>query len=176
MELSFRFETIHFMMTGERVLLCGHLDRVVDFSGDNYIMDHKTSTSALDERFFAKFSPDNQFSGYIYAGQVIYAMPFKGMIVSGAQIGATFARFQRGIVMRHQSSLSEWYESLGIYFRQAEAYATANFWPMNEKSCGNYGGCPFASVCAKPPETRELWLRAGFSRRVWDPLISREVV
>jgi hypothetical protein len=173
-ELTFKFTTSYTAMTGEPILWCGHLDRLVEFNGDYYTQDHKTTTSAVDERFFSKFSPDNQFSGYIYAGKVIYNTPLKGIIVNGVQIGVNFSRFARQIIMRHDAVLDEWYDNLGHYLKQAESYAINNHWPMNELSCGNYGGCAFRDVCSKPPSIRPTWLKADFTRRVWDPLVARE--
>lgn len=173
-ELTFRFQTTYSMMTGEPVLWCGHLDRMGTWNDNTYIIDAKTTTGTLDERFFAKFSPDNQFSGYTMAGQVVYSTPVKGIVVDGAQIAVTFSRFQRQIIMRHPEVLQEWYSNLAYYLRAAEQYATDNYWPMNEKSCQNYGGCPFIGVCSKPPAIRQTWLNADFQRRVWDPLIARE--
>ena len=175
-ELTFKFTTSYTAMTGEPILWCGHLDRLVSYNDDFFTMDHKTTTSAVDERFFQKFSPDNQFSGYIYAGKVIYNTPLKGIVVNGVQIGVNFSRFQRQIVMRHDAVLDEWYGGLGTFFKQAEDYALANYWPMNEMSCGNYGGCAFRDVCSKPPSIRPTWLKADFTRRVWDPLVAREGV
>lgn len=173
-ELSFRFQTSYTVMTGESVLWCGHMDRMAMWNDNVYILDRKTTTSTIDERFFAKFSPDNQFSGYATAGQVVYKLPIKGIVVDGAQIAVTFTRFQRQIVMRHQDSLDEWYRGIGVYVGLAEQFAAAGFWPQNEKSCGNYGGCPFQGVCSKPESVRATWLKADFQRRVWDPLVARE--
>ena len=40
-------------------------------------------------------------------------------------------------------------------------------------NCHVYGGCAFRSVCGKTPEVREQWLRAGFERQIWNPLVAR---
>lgn len=172
-ELSFRFNTHYKLDSGQPYILCGHLDRVVTFQGHTYISDKKTTSSTLSQDFFDKFSPDNQFTLYALASKVIYATPVVGLIVDAAQVAVSFSRFQRGFVPRHESVLEEWYKDLGWYLVQAEAYAKANYWPRNDKSCGSYGGCPFRPICAKPPESREEWLKAGFSKRVWNPLVVR---
>lgn len=169
-ELSFRFETTYKTESGQPYLLCGHLDRVVNFQGHTYIADKKTSKSTINQSFFDKFSPDNQFTLYALASKIIYSAPVAGLIVDAAQVAVTFSRFQRGFVARSESVLDEWYTDLGWYLVQAQAYAKANYWPRNDKSCNSYGGCPFRPICSKPPESREEWLKAGFSKRVWDPL------
>lgn len=169
-ELSFRTQLDFKSSTGENFILCGHLDRLAEHQGDIYIMDRKTTTSTLAPDFFEKFSPDNQFSTYTLAGTIIWALPIKGIVVDGAQVAVTFSRFGRGIVDRHQSTLNEWYHDLGLWLGMANTFASMNYWPMNDKACGMYGGCAFRGICSKPPSTRAQWLKAGFTRRIWDPL------
>lgn len=173
-ELTFRLQTSYSMMTGEPVLWCGHLDRLAKFNDDSFVVDHKTTTSTIDERFFDSFSPNNQFSGYTFAGQVVYQTPLKGIVINGAQIAVSFSRFRRQLIMRPPEVLDEWYKNLGYYFTAAERYATDGYWPMNESACSNYGGCTFRSICSKSPSVRQTWLDADFTRRTWDPLVARE--
>ena len=51
-------------------LLCGHLDRVVNFAGDLFVLDHKTTTTTPTQYFFAGFNPSNQMTLYTLAGRV----------------------------------------------------------------------------------------------------------
>lgn len=169
-ELSFRFESDYTSYTGEKFILCGHLDRLGIFNNQPFILDRKTTKSTINQDFFAKFSPDNQFTLYSLAAKVVYALPVSGLIVDGAQIAVTFTRFQRGFVQRSPDQLEEWYRDLGFWLGIAQHAAKSNDWPMNDKSCGNYGGCPFREICGKSPSVREQWLKAGFHTRVWDPL------
>ncbi len=82
----------------------------------------------------------------------------------------TFSRFERRVLPRSDESLSDFLRDCGQWFKVAESYARAGHWPMNETSCGNYGGCPFRIVCSHPPSSRQEWLEASFVRRTWDPL------
>jgi hypothetical protein len=169
-ELSFRLVTNYTAPTGEPFWLCGHFDRVARLGEQAYVVDRKTSKSQINTDFFDKFNPDNQMSLYSFASQVVYGVPVAGVIIDGAQVGATFTRFQRGFTLRSESQIEEWYRDLGVWLAQASAYAAAGHWPMNDKSCGNYGGCPFRTVCSKPESVRGDWLKAGFVQRTWDPL------
>lgn len=169
-ELSFRMRTSYTTAGGEPFMLCGHLDRLGIFQGDTYILDRKTSKSQLTEGFFAKFSPDNQFTLYTLASKIVYGTPVRGLIVDGAQIAVTFTRFQRGFVARTEAQLEEWYRDLGIWLTYAEHCANQSYWPMNDKSCNNYGGCPYREICSKSPSIRDQWLSAEFHDRTWDPL------
>jgi hypothetical protein len=171
-ELSFRYQTdIEF--GGESIWLCGHLDRVAKLGDDIFILDKKTTKSTIGPDFFEKFTPDNQMSLYSLAGKVVYNLPIKGIVVDGVQIAVTFSRFMRGTVYRHDSQLDEWYQDFQSWLGQAYSYAIAQHWPMNEASCGNYGGCQFREVCSKPPNVRDKWKVNLMQKRVWDPTIPR---
>jgi hypothetical protein len=87
-----------------------------------------------------------------------------------AQVGATFTRYRRGFLHRTPAMREEWYEDLGYYLTQAAYFAERSYWPMNDKSCGNYGGCPFRPLCAKGPEVRNKWLNTLTVSKIWDPL------
>ena len=170
-ELSFRMELPFVAPTGVHFMLSGHLDRLAKMQdGEPFILDRKTTSSTISQDFFRKFTPDNQFSTYILAGNIVSEQPVKRLIVDAAQIAVTFSRFERGMVDRHPSVVNEWARDLGLWLGQASAFAMAGVWPKNDKSCNNYGGCPFRGVCSKPPETREQWLNADYTKRIWDPL------
>lgn len=172
-ELSFRFEISHHAQDGTPFMLSGHMDRLVHFGHKVYVLDRKTTKSALSPQYFSQWTPNNQFSLYALAARVIYQTPAEGLIVDAAQIAVGFSRFQRGIIPRNESQLSDWYNDTVYWLTLAERFAQDQYWPANDKSCSNYGGCPFRSVCAKGPEVRDLWLEADFTKRVWDPLVVR---
>lgn len=172
-ELSFRFDSGYTSSQGESIMLCGHMDRLATMNGKPYVLDRKTTKSTINQSFFDKFSPDNQMTLYAFAGQVVYGIPVEGIIVDGAQIAQTFTRFLRGAVPRSEAVLEEWFYDFGQYLAIAETFAANNYWPMNEKSCGNYGGCPFRKICSMSPASRETWLKADFHKRIWDPTVTR---
>lgn len=169
-ELSFRFEPGWTFATGETAILCGHLDRLVSYNDQIWVLDRKTSKNTIDQNFFDKFNPDNQMTLYTVASQVVYATPAKGVIIDGAQIAVTFSRLLRGQTTRHKTELEEWMVETKYWIAQAEGFAEAGFWPKNDKSCGNYGGCPYREICSKAPSVREQWLKNAYHKRVWDPL------
>jgi len=170
-ELSFRFESGVTAPTGENYLLCGHLDRVAMMGDDGWILDRKTSKYSIDgSEYFERYSPDNQMSMYDFAGKIVYNLPIRGVIVDAAQVLITLSRFRRGTVPRTDSTRNEWFNTTTYYIKMAASYVQDNFWPMNDKSCGMYGGCPFRPICGRAPEVREQWLQATFKKRIWDPL------
>jgi hypothetical protein len=153
-EVSFQYPLGIEATTGEQFLHCGHIDRLVRFQDKLWGSDLKTSKNDLNSYFFAQFTPDNQLSGYSFAGKIILDEPTAGIIVDGAQVAVGFSRFARGLVLRSQ----------------AEQYARDNFWPMNEKACY---GCSFRGICSHSPQVREKWLAADFVKRIWNPLEAR---
>jgi PD-(D/E)XK nuclease superfamily len=146
-------------------LLCGHLDRVVNFADNLYVMDHKTSMTTLGQYYFNQWSPSNQMTLYTYAGNVVLHSPVKGVIVSAAQIKLEDPNaFQRGFTYRTPDQLAEWMDDLRFWLGQAEAFATANYWPQNDTSCSMFGGCKFREVCSRSPQVRETYLAASFDK------------
>lgn len=191
-ELSFRFE----LDWGPRVcwetvvdepnewyqanyLLCGHLDRVVTFADDLFVMDRKTTTTTLSSYYFEQYSPNNQMTLYTWAGKIILNTEIKGIIIDGAQILLTdpYSRFVRGTTFRTQDQLDEWMGDLRPLLAQAEAYATAGYFPMNDTACDKFGGCRFREICSKSPQVRERFLASHFvqlpEEKIWNPLLSR---
>lgn len=181
-ELSFRFELDWGPQATncevQPYLLCGHLDRVVTFSGSTFVMDRKTSQSTLGSYFFDKFEPDNQMTLYTLAGRVILETTISGVIIDGCQILLDKPNeFSRGTTYRTPDQLDEWLEDLKFWLSQAENYANFDYWPMNDTACDKYGGCRFREVCSKSPGVRERFLESKFVRKakedIWNPLKPR---
>lgn len=154
-------------------ILCGHIDRLVEFLGGNYVMDRKTTTTTIGSSYFDNYDPDNQMSLYTVVARVIYSTPVKGVIIDGAQIAVGFSRFSRGFTYRTDAKTDEWLNDLRYWFEQARECAVNDNWPMNDKSCHNYGGCAFRKVCSKSPEVRDIFLRNDFTVKEWNPLVPR---
>jgi len=174
-ELSFKFDSGYKSeATGESFVLCGHLDRLAKYGDNYYIPDIKTTGSTMNGFFFDGFSPDNQFSLYTFASKVVFNFDVRSLVVDGIQIAVGFSRCERGLVQRPPAVIAEWYQELGHWLAQMELCAEREHWPMNDKACGNYGGCRFRKVCSKPPSQRKAHLESEFTKRVWDPFVSRE--
>ena len=159
-------------------LLCGHLDRVVNFNDALYVMDRKTSMTTLSGYYFDQWSPSNQMTLYTLAGNVVLKSPIKGVIIDAAQVLLEKPNaYARGFTYRTPDQLDEWREDLRFWLGQAEAFATAGHWPMNDTACGNYGGCKFREVCSKSPQVREQYLKSSFDKleehERWNPLRAR---
>ena len=172
-ELSFKLH-LSFGPTGSQpYILCGHLDRVVEFAEGTYVMDRKTTSSTLSPQYFEQYDPDNQMSLYTMASKVIYATPVKGVIIDAAQVAVGFTRFSRGFTYRTDAQIEEWLDDLHYWMDHAAVLAKENRWPQNDKSCHKYGGCVFRKVCSRSPEVRQIFLNSDFVKQPWNPLIPR---
>ena len=175
-ELPFRIHLdILSSLTEEPYLLCGYLDSVVKFCGGEWITDKKTTRYALDEKYFAQYTPHNQVSQYSFAGDIAFHSLIRGVIIDAVQLGVTYSRFQRQQISRTKPQLEEWLSDTVIVIRQNEVYVNENHWPMNDTACDMYGGCPYRTVCAASPEIRPKLLENLFQKRSWDPLVVREI-
>ena len=171
-ELSFRFEI------GNEQMLAGHLDHIVHYGDGLYVQDHKTTgstvTGASAKYFFSGFNPDNQMTLYSTAASIAFHTPVRGVMIDAAQLAVGFVEFARDLTHRTEAHLVEFLEGVYGYRRMAEAFHKAGFWPMNEKSCGMYGGCAFREICARSPQVREKFLRTDFTQdKPWNPLEPR---
>jgi hypothetical protein len=172
-ELSFRMELDWGPAAGQPYLLCGHLDRVVTYADNIYIMDRKTTSSSPGAYYFDRYSPDNQMSLYSLAGKVVYKVTLKGVIIDVAQVMVGSTRFARGFAYRSDAQLTEWLEDTRHWLALAAHYAKTGHWPQNDKACDMYGGCPFRRVCSKSPEMRQVFLESDFRKESWNPLQTR---
>ncbi len=176
-ELSFRFQV------NEDLVLCGHLDRLVEWNNGTYVMDRKTSTTTLSTYYFDQYEPDNQMSLYTLAGRLVYNTPVRGVVIDAAQIAVGFTRFDRGFTYRSESQLEEWLDDTRSWVALAgemgdhhdnlvhdEVPHPERAFPLNDKSCHKYGGCQFRTICSKAPEVRKNFLETQFEVRRWNPL------
>lgn len=159
-------------------ILCGHLDRVVNFNDQLMVLDHKTTTTTLGTYYFDQYEPHNQMTLYTLAGKVVLDSPVKGVIIDGCQILLESEnRFVRGFTYRTQDQIEEWLDSLSMTLGYAESCATQNYWPMNDTACDKFGGCKFRGICSKSPQVRENFLKQDFTvqpiEERWNPLKSR---
>jgi len=173
-ELAFRFELDFGPEPDQPYVLCGYLDRLVDFQGEIFVMDHKTTTATASPYYWNQFEPNTQMTLYTLAGGIIFQTNIKGVIIDSGQLLIDDTRFTRGITYRTDDQLAEWLSDLRLWLKKAEDYATEGYWPMNDSACDKYGGCKFREICSKSPGVRERFLKGDFTKEpIWNPLKPR---
>lgn len=171
-ELSFRFE-LDYTPEDQTVpyVLCGHLDRVVRFQDELFVMDYKTTTTTPGSYYFAQYEPHNQMSLYTLATQIVLDAPVRGVIINAIQILAEDSRFVRGFTYRTADQLNEWQTDLQNWLTLAQHYAETDYWPQNDTACDKFGGCRFRNICSKSPGVRKQFLKSEFTQgEPWNPL------
>lgn len=177
-EQSFRFELDYGPDRWDQpYILCGHLDQIVVYNDELFVMDHKTTTQNPGDKYFAQYEPNNQMSLYTLATKVVINAPIKGVIIDVAYLTVDATQYLRGFTFRSNDQLDEWLVDLKSWLRKAEGYAAAGHWPRNDTACGMYGGCRFREICAQSPKVRETFLKANFVKvpleERWNPLRTR---
>lgn len=155
-ELSFKLDL------DDGICLRGKFDRICEFAGDPFVMDQKTTGSAIGQRYFNQWSPDIQMSAYAFAGEALWHIPVRGVILDVASIAVGFTRFERGFIHRSKASLQEWYDQSMLTIERARNATREQVFPMNRTACNNYGGCEFRGICSRSPEVRPNFLKGDF--------------
>jgi hypothetical protein len=120
--------------TGESYILCGHLDKVVEWLGEYRFKDTKTTRSQLDQKYFAKFLPNIQVTIYSIAMSVIFHEDRKigGALIDAIQTQVNGNRFARQQISVTPGHLNEFLTDLTFLLRELESYAQADHWPKRE--------------------------------------------
>lgn len=155
----------------DNIIYCGHIDRLVEYQDDVLVQDQKTTARTLAPSYFMQYEhPNQQMTGYIFAGQIIYKQTVKGAVIDAAQIAVGFSRFERGFTFRTPDQLEEW----RVNAQYAIGQANLENYPQNPTSCDKYGGCMFREVCRRSPSVRKQFLMADFEvKPLWNPQAKR---
>lgn len=140
----------------------GRVDKVVSLDGSLYVVDTKTTTSALSEWYFANFAPNNQVYTYIWAIRHVLELPIAGFIIDATTSGVNYTRFGRRPENVTESQVDEWLADTQLALKHCDEYHATGHWPRNFQSCGRYGGCEFRDACRVSQEHRQAFMEADF--------------
>ena len=162
--------------TGDPLLYCGRFDMMVEFAGQPFGEDDKT-TSQLGGSWSKQWDLRSQFTAYCWGAQKA-GIHLEGFLVRGTSILKTKYDHAQALTYRPQWMIDQWYEQLikrdlPMMLRMWES----GEWGMNlDHACTEYDGCGFKQVCLSRPSDRVNWLESGFQRRQWDPVTRIETV
>jgi PD-(D/E)XK nuclease superfamily len=147
----------------------GIFDGLVDFSGQLFVLEHK-STSRLGSTYFHQFKPNNQVSGYIWAAQVLSGRRVHGAIINAIgvyKVGAT--KFERQPTSRNETDILKWKENVRQQCNLIQRAELLDEWPMSTQACTLYGLCEFHSVHSLSHETEQRkLLEMDYTTERWD--------
>lgn len=181
-ELTFKFNPEDFetgdrltALTGELIEFRGHIDRLVWFEGARYVSDRKTTGKfhKLNEKYFAQYTPNNQFSMYALASRWYFDIQVAGIVCDAARVTSTTSEFLRMTIERSEAHLREWYADAKYWLQLMGKSAESDRWPQNDTACNEYGGCEYREICRRSPAARKTFMDADYVRSPWDPSVNR---
>lgn len=172
-EVSFRIP-LPIAVADAELLLCGHIDRAVDFNGHLYVSDYKT-TKSLTSQFFQMFDLSHQMTGYSTAGNVIFSKPAKGIVVDGIALQVGGVKLARHFTTRSKGQIREYFDVLKDVVQRATLlharFADGQDYPMNTSACYF---CDYKGICRVAPEYRKNYIKQQFEAKPgWNPLQNR---
>lgn len=172
-ELSFA-KPLDFLhpISKEPVLYTGRSDMVGEFAGGTYVFDEKT-TSQLGASWARQWELRSQFTGYCWGSQD-FGINVAGVIVRGVSILKTKYDTLQVITYRSDWEIERWKQQVEADLRRMQRCWEEDYWDYSlDHACAEYGGCAFAQICkSNDPET---WLPMYFEKRVWDPMLRKQI-
>lgn len=147
----------------------GIFDLLVEFSGAVYVVDHKT-TSQMGGSFFDQFRPNNQITGYTWAGRLLTGMRVGGALINAiCVLKSSPCKFDRQISTRTDDEIAEWLVSVRQTCEQIQQCRRTGIWHMQTVNCTMYGKCEFHQVHVLPhPKQRLAILEQEYVKSTWD--------
>lgn len=160
----------------ERTLI-GRVDKVIEWDGAIYVMDHKT-TSRLGYEFFNKIKPNMQFDGYIWAVRQMGYPTCSGVVMDallvakGLTVPSQLARLTplaRDISTRTEEDLKRYITNIQAIIDDMEYCYDQDEWYENTESCCDFIECPYRKLCKEDDNIRERIVSSDFKTEVWSP-------
>lgn len=167
-EVPFCLDTGMTTDDGEPIEYGGIFDGLVDFNGQIWVFEHKT-TSQLGSYYFDQFKPNNQVTGYIWAAAQLSGRKVSGAIINAIGVYKTGAtKFERGMTARHEQDLSEWLANVRLVCNQIKRSEREGF-SLSTNACTLYGKCEYHSVHVLGHAVeRQKRLEQDFIVEAWD--------
>jgi hypothetical protein len=171
------------------ILYCGRKDKVIEWRGSIWVVDHKTNSSyskaqGFQASFTDSFSPDNQIDGYAYTATMLHGDKFKGILIDAALVNKTHHDvFGLIPVERHSSHLEPWLAETRaeielIELQKAHLEADEKWDPRlpmsqfgkNTGACYNWNTpCAYMDVCQMFPNPSVIEMPSQYIEEEWTP-------
>lgn len=180
------------------VLYVGRIDKVVEWQGRVWGIEHKTTTSGsarsgFYNSFTNMFSPNSQVDGYLHALHMLYGKKAKGIMIDGALVSnATQEKFMFIPVERQTAMLDAWLFDTHEEIKKIEhnnqlllqhesdieegkQHPFLHAFPKNTNACQHYGSCPMVDICkmVTDPSTHDTPM--GYRVEKWEPFKELEL-
>jgi hypothetical protein len=152
----------------EEIEYGGIFDGGVEFSGNDFVLEHKT-TSQLGTYYFNQFKPNNQITGYIWALRQLTGKRIGGAIVNAIGLyKSSTTKFERSITTRSDEDIADWLENVRATCQMIKDCERRAFWPKHTQSCTMYGKCEYHDVhTLGAKQEQEKFLEQMFVKEPW---------
>jgi len=163
--------------------LVGRIDKIIDWGGAIYVLDHKT-TSRLGYEYFYKIKPNIQFDGYIYAAKKLGYDKCDGVVLDALLVAkglltlsqlAKLTPLARDISERTEKDLKKYLRNVRRIIDNIERGYSTGVWIENTEGCCDFGECPYRRLCKEDEDLHERIMTSEYRVEPWDPLESIEV-
>ena len=157
--------------------LIGRIDKIVDWDGAVYVMDHKT-TSRLGYEFFYKIKPNMQFDGYIWAARQLGYPKCSGilldalLVAKGLCVPAQLAKLQplaRDISARTDKELADYITKICLIVDDIRNCYKTGVWYENTEGCCDFIECPYRKICKEDASIHDRIAEMDYRVEVWSP-------
>lgn len=146
----------------------GIFDTLVDFNGQIYVLEHKTTTQ-MGSYFFNQFKPNNQVTGYVWLARELSGRCDGALINAIGLYKAQATRFERHITTRSDFELDEWKQDLWTEACLIQQHRVFGHYPMRTQACTLYGACEFYNVhTVNDPSVRQRLLEQDYVQSTWE--------
>jgi len=140
---------------GEGRMYVGRIDQIVEWDGQLFVKDHKT-TSSLGLLFYRSFRPSVQIDGYVYACRELCG-GCSGAIINGISTANNpKERFGRSITSRTNGEIDRFREMFHLWCGLIEVSVVRKEFPMFYTSCNQFGQCLFWQLCVYGEDERTV--------------------
>jgi len=157
--------------------MCGKIDKIIDWDGAVYVMDHKT-TSRLGYEFFYNIKPNMQFDTYIWGARQIGYPKCSNifldalLVAKGLTVPSQLAKLTplaRLPDSRTDEEIEDYVTNLKHILVDLEKSYTEDIWYSNTESCTNYTECPYRRICKEDKSIQERVIAMDYQERIkWE--------
>ena len=147
----------------------GRFDQLIEWNHKLWLRDFKT-TSRMGKGYGAKFDPDNQMPGYIWASQRLSDETVEGVLIevvyNTKTMGPDFFPF---LSTRTEWQIDDWERDAAYEIEIVRKHFLDMHFPKRTTACNDFGGCYFRDACKSDGWPNiERWLLQNTIHSVWD--------
>jgi hypothetical protein len=164
---------------GATIPYAGKIDLPSIVAGTSAIVDHKTSSQWITEKWAEQYAMSHQFRGYKAILEILTGQKFDRVYINGIYTGKEAAddpsKWKKRTSVRsalfgpyiyskqHLEETREWVEN---WLKTAEFYRELNWWPQNDRVCFKFGRpCEYYDLCKRAPHIRESAIKQEYKIR-----------